>query len=180
MSCTIMNCTLSSLPMNSMLAESCSSTYQSMCDLQCEEGFFGIGDPSYVCNMLSDGSVMWITSGGGWCCERSRLLYCIWCCVSRHTVVVRPKKPARNTVNILIGKRECGYLTSVALCCLYETRRFLLWTCPLTSVLHIPNLSEITSSVPEICDFKNWLSFFVFLLIFRTLTKTAIKHKRHI
>ena len=28
--------------------------------------------------------------------------------------------------------------------------------------MHIPNLSEIASSVPEICDFKNWLSFFVF------------------
>ena len=33
---------------------------------------------------------------------------------------------------------------------------------PSTSVLHIPNLSEIASGVPEICDFKNWLSFFVF------------------
>ena len=32
-SCTIMKCPSSSLPMNSMLAESCSSTYQSMCDL---------------------------------------------------------------------------------------------------------------------------------------------------
>ena len=70
-SCTIMECPLSSLPMNSMLAESCSSTYQSMCDLQCEEGFNGSGDPSYECNGLSDGSsVTWITSGRGWNCER--------------------------------------------------------------------------------------------------------------
>ena len=70
-SCTIMECPSSSLPMNSMLAESCSSTYQSMCDLQCEEGFNGSGDPSYVCDVLSDGSsVMWMTSGGGWSCER--------------------------------------------------------------------------------------------------------------
>ena len=75
-SCTIMECPSSSLPMNSMLGESCSSTYQSMCDLQCEEGFNGSGDPSYVCNVLSDGSVMWMTSGGRWDCERSKLLFC--------------------------------------------------------------------------------------------------------
>ena len=73
-SCTIMECPSSSLPMNSMLAESCSSTYQSMCDLQCEEGFNGSGDPSYVCDVLSDGSVMWMTSGGGWSCERGNVL----------------------------------------------------------------------------------------------------------
>ncbi|XP_065899234.1 uncharacterized protein [Dysidea avara] len=71
-SCTIMECPSSSLPMNSMLAESCSSTYQSMCDLRCKEGFNGNGNPSYVCNVLSDGSVMWMrmTSGGRWSCER--------------------------------------------------------------------------------------------------------------
>ena len=73
-SCTIMECPSSSLPMNSTLAESCSSTYQSMCDLQCEEGFNGNGDPSYVCDVLSDGSVMWMTGGGEWSCERSGLL----------------------------------------------------------------------------------------------------------
>jgi len=71
-SCTIMECPSSSLPMNSMLAESCSSTYQSMCDLQCKEGFNSSGDPSYVCNVLSDGSVMWMTNGVGWGCERSK------------------------------------------------------------------------------------------------------------
>ncbi|XP_065899331.1 uncharacterized protein [Dysidea avara] len=69
-SCTIMECPSSSLPMNSMLAESCSNTYQSMCDLQCEEGFNGSGDPSFVCDVLNDGSVMWMTSGGGLNCER--------------------------------------------------------------------------------------------------------------
>ena len=59
-SCNIMECPLSSLPMNSMLAESCSSTYQSMCELQCQEGFNGTGDPSYVCDVLSNGSsVVW-------------------------------------------------------------------------------------------------------------------------
>jgi len=71
-SCTIMECPSSSLPINSILAESCSSTYQSMCDLRCEEDYDGSGDPSYVCDVLSNGSVIWMTSGGGWNCERSR------------------------------------------------------------------------------------------------------------
>jgi len=75
-SCTIMECPSSSLPINSMLAESCSSIYQSMCDLQCEEGFNGGGDPSYVCNALIDGSMIWMANGGGWHCERSKLLSC--------------------------------------------------------------------------------------------------------
>ena len=70
-SCIIMECTSSSLPMNSMLAESCSSTYQSMCELQCQEGFNGTGDPSYVCDVLSDGSsVMWMAEEDIWRCER--------------------------------------------------------------------------------------------------------------
>ena len=73
MSCIIMECPSSSLPMNSMLAESCNSTYQSMCELQCQEGFNGTGDPSYVCDVLSDGSsVMWVAGHGGvaWRCKR--------------------------------------------------------------------------------------------------------------
>ena len=84
MSCTIMECPSSSLPMNSILTESCSSTYQSVCGLQCEEGFDGNGDPSYVCDMLSDGSVTWMTIGRGWSCERSRLLFCF----KYYTVIV--------------------------------------------------------------------------------------------
>ena len=69
--CIIMKCPSSSLPMNSMLAESCSSTYQSMCELQCQEGFNGTGDPSYVCDVLSNGSsVMWMAVGDVWRCER--------------------------------------------------------------------------------------------------------------
>ena len=71
-SCIIMECPPSSLPMNSMLAESCNSTYQSMCELQCQEGFNGTGDPSYVCDVLSNGSsVLWTTGTGvGWTCLR--------------------------------------------------------------------------------------------------------------
>ena len=71
-SCIIMECASSSLPMNSTLAESCSSTYQSMCELQCQEGFNGTGDPSYVCDVLSNGSsVMWMAAAAGvWKCNR--------------------------------------------------------------------------------------------------------------
>ena len=56
--------------MNSMLAESCISTYQSMCELQCQEGFTCTGDPSYVCDVLSNGSVAWMVEGAAWRCER--------------------------------------------------------------------------------------------------------------
>ena len=71
-SCIIMECPSSSLPMNSMLAESCNSTYQSMCELQCQEGFNDTGDPSYVCDVLSNGSsVMWMPgTTAGWRCQR--------------------------------------------------------------------------------------------------------------
>ena len=70
-SCIIMECPSSSLPMNSMLAESCNNTYQSMCELQCQKGFTGTGDPSYVCDVLIDGSsVMWMAKGESWRCER--------------------------------------------------------------------------------------------------------------
>ena len=70
-SCIIIECPSSSLPMNSMLTESCNSAYQSMCELQCQEGFNGTGDPSYVCDVLSNGSsVMWMAEGNTWRCER--------------------------------------------------------------------------------------------------------------
>ena len=70
-SCIIMECPLSSLPMNSILTESCNSTYQSVCELQCQEGFNGTGDPSYVCDVLSNGSsVMWMAEVETWRCER--------------------------------------------------------------------------------------------------------------
>ena len=69
-SCIIMECPSSSLPMNSML-ESCNSTYQSMCELQCQEGFNGTGDPSYVYDVLSNGSsVTWMAKGNTWRYER--------------------------------------------------------------------------------------------------------------
>ena len=70
-SCIIMECSSSSLPMKSLLAESCNSTYQSMCELQCQEGFNGTGEPSHTCDVLSNGSsVMWMTEGDAWRCER--------------------------------------------------------------------------------------------------------------
>ena len=72
-SCIIMKCPSSSLPMNSMLAESCNSTYQSMCELLCQGGFTGTGDPSYICKMLNNGSVMWMAGGDSWRCEKGCL-----------------------------------------------------------------------------------------------------------
>ena len=70
-SCTFIECPLSSLPMNSMLAESCISVNQSTCELQCQEGFNGTGNSSYVCVALNNGTPgMWITEGISWRCER--------------------------------------------------------------------------------------------------------------
>ena len=84
MSCIIMECPSSSLPMNSMLAESCSgSTYQSMCELQCQEGFIGTGNPTYVCDVFSNGSsVMWMAEEETWRCERS-------ICMTTNTIVYK-------------------------------------------------------------------------------------------
>ena len=70
-SCTIMECPSSSLPLNSMLAESCNSTYQSLCILQCHEGFYGTGNPSYICDLIDSGSsVMWLAEEAIWSCKR--------------------------------------------------------------------------------------------------------------
>ena len=94
------------------------------------------------------------------------------------SVLCGPRSRCTTPVSILTARTKLNFRTCVALYCLDETRRFLLWTRPPPSVLHIPNLSKIASSVPEICDFKNWLSFFVFssyFTSFRTLAKTAIK-----
>ena len=80
-SCVIIECSSSSLPMNSMLAESCNSTYQSICELQCQEGFTGTGDPSYVCDVLSNESsvVMWMMAERDtWRCKRGWPLANCW------------------------------------------------------------------------------------------------------
>ena len=75
-SCTIMECTTSSLPMNSMLAESCSSTYQSMCDVQCEEGFNSSGSYRYVCNVSSNGlKLLWRSAGENITCVAGMHLF---------------------------------------------------------------------------------------------------------
>jgi len=58
-----------------MLAESCNSTYQSMCELQCQKGFDGTGDPSYVCDVLNDGSLItWKAQEDTWRCERGTVV----------------------------------------------------------------------------------------------------------
>ena len=70
MSCTIMECPSSSLPMNSTLPRSCNGTFEVLCDLQCEEGFHGSGNPSYVCDVSIDGSsLVWTAKGDVWSCQ---------------------------------------------------------------------------------------------------------------
>ena len=84
-----------------------------------------------------------------------------------------PRSRRATPLSILTGRKKCNFRTSVVLCCLDETRRLLLWILPPTSALHNPNLSEIASSVLEICNFTNWLSFFIFfLLMFLPLSHT--------
>ena len=67
-SCVIMKCSISSLPIDSILPESCNNTYESVCELQCPEGFNGTGGSSYKCD-ISGSSVMWIPVGDVWRCE---------------------------------------------------------------------------------------------------------------
>ena len=72
-----------------------------------------------------------------------------------------PKEPAHNTMSILTRKKsQFSCIRSSVLPLQNET--ILLWTCPPPSVVHKPNLNKIASSISKICDFKNWLSFFVF------------------
>ena len=85
-SCNIMECPSSSLPMNSMLAKSCNSTYQSLCELQCQEGFNGTGNPLYMCDVLSNGSVAWMTVGVAWGCERG--WNCLYVCILLYSIII--------------------------------------------------------------------------------------------
>ena len=70
-SCSIMGCSSSSLPMNSLLTHCHSRTYLSRCDLQCEEGFVGRGNPLYECNVFS-GRVAWRATGSSWICTKGK------------------------------------------------------------------------------------------------------------
>ena len=109
-SCNIMECPLL-LPMNSMLAESCNSTYQSMCELQCQEGFNGTGDPSYVCDVLSNGSsVMWIAEGNTWRCERGYKLLFIFGYLLIYTFVHICISYITNIISFNITIVQCTYL----------------------------------------------------------------------
>ena len=73
-SCFIMKCPISSLPIDSILPESCDNTYQSMCELQCPEGFNGTGSAMYMCDIINGSSIMWIPLGDVWTCEGGCLL----------------------------------------------------------------------------------------------------------
>ena len=67
-SCDIMKCSISSLPIDSTLPESCDNTFQSKCELQCAEGFNGTGGSKYECTVVGS-SVMWRPVGDDWRCE---------------------------------------------------------------------------------------------------------------
>ena len=61
--------------------------------------------------------------------------------ISRHRVVCRVAQEAcaQHQWVYRQEERKHNFHTSVALFCLDETRQFLLWTHPPTSVLHTPN-----------------------------------------
>ena len=87
-------------------------------------------------------------------------------CIKTNSCVVRSRSQHTIPVNILTGRKKMwlSHLRSSVLP-LQSKTFFLMWTRPPTSVLHIPNLSKIASSVSEIHDFKNWLSFLIFFLL---------------
>ena len=85
-SCVIMNCSTSSLPMEIILPESCSNTYQSMCQLQCQKDYESTGDSLYVCDVANGSSVMWIPIGDPLICEGYLYTY-TWCEYLVHSIV---------------------------------------------------------------------------------------------
>jgi len=71
-SCTILKCPSSSLPVNSILPGDCNETYKTVCELQCEEGFSGNGNPLYVCDVSNNGALlMWTAVREDWSCQIS-------------------------------------------------------------------------------------------------------------
>ena len=60
---------------NTMTSLSCNMTYQSQCNVSCDEGFTG-DNVTYLCNVTSDPTMVdWVSiSGGNMMCERG-LLY---------------------------------------------------------------------------------------------------------
>jgi len=72
------------------------------------------------------------------------------------------------------------YVTS---CCLYKTKRFLLWRCPPLSVPHIPNFKWIIPGVSEIkthssvlCGPRSWRTTPVSILTGRTIMQFSHIH----
>ena len=83
------------------------------------------------------------------------------------TNVVRPKKPARNTCEYI------EYIVPVALCFLDETRRFLLWTCPLLQHSTFQILAKSLHAFSRYATSKIGLvSLFCFFLLFFLLSHT--------
>ncbi|XP_065903131.1 sushi, von Willebrand factor type A, EGF and pentraxin domain-containing protein 1-like isoform X3 [Dysidea avara] len=69
-SCSIMQCSLSSVPTNAVISETCQSIYQSVCELHCPEGYIGSGNPQYVCKVNDKASVTWTPAGETFKCDQ--------------------------------------------------------------------------------------------------------------
>ena len=72
--CNIKRCNESSLPKNSKLYPSCRNRYTSQCRLQCQEGFTGIGNSLYMCNISEhESSPSWKMVGDQpWNCSKGK------------------------------------------------------------------------------------------------------------
>ena len=82
--CKIKKCSRSSLPKNSKLSPSCGNKYNSLCSLQCQEGFTGIGNSSYMCNISeNESSPSWLMVGDqAWNCSKGKW----WCWLYNYTI----------------------------------------------------------------------------------------------
>ena len=67
--CSIMQCSILSVPSNTELSESCQSIYQSVCELHCPEGYIGTGNPQYVCEVNDSASLAWQPAQESFKCE---------------------------------------------------------------------------------------------------------------
>ena len=68
--CSIMQCSISSVPSNAVLSESCQSIYQSVCELHCPEGYIDTGNPQYVCEVNDSKSVTWQPARESFKCDQ--------------------------------------------------------------------------------------------------------------
>ena len=73
--CVALNCSdVTMVANNTMTSSSCNMTYQSQCNVSCDEGFTG-DNVTYLCNVTSDPTTVdWVSiRGGSMMCERGLL-----------------------------------------------------------------------------------------------------------